>query len=202
MFHLLGTRRTERFIEEHLNLLVLHTVCMHGHGSLIDSDIQGDLLKALDHDLYNSGLGRWMGRKLIDSTLILGLNWMECVFLPPGSGLTDYLRFSVRCQLDALQKCRSSAVPKKSLKSLQKTLYKTRDRVLKDIAVADRGEALRMLQWLPFPVCAILRQEAVEALATDPEPGTGSRLTRVGGFGIHCLFLLFAPSSLHRTPGS
>lgn len=74
----------------------------------------------------------------------------------------------VVCQLDALRKCRTPAALEKALIRLPKTLYETYDRILAAIDEDDRRDALSLLQWLAFSVRTLSTDEAMDALATDP----------------------------------
>ncbi|KAF8485543.1 hypothetical protein JB92DRAFT_2836843 [Gautieria morchelliformis] len=78
----------------------------------------------------------------------------------------------VVCQLDSLRNCRSPHELQMALIDLPPTLYETYDRILL-IDERDKGNALKLLQWLAFSVDKVSFSEAVDVLATNPDTVNG-----------------------------
>ncbi|KAF8507874.1 hypothetical protein JB92DRAFT_2815068, partial [Gautieria morchelliformis] len=153
--HLLATSRYEQDIEKTLRDFVSHQVPMAE--SLVDGDIQVYVSRQMNDDPKFIRYSEEK-RQTIKTTLMDGAHGM--------------FRWVV-CQLDSLRNCRSPHELQMALIDLPPTLYETYDRILLRIDERDKGNALKLLQWLAFSVDKVSFSEAVDVLATNPDTVNG-----------------------------
>jgi len=75
----------------------------------------------------------------------------------------------IQCQLDTLQKSRTSKALKHALRALPAGLDETYDRILYSIPDEDHEHVLRMLHWLVVSERPLSFRELAEAIALNPE---------------------------------
>ncbi|KAF8512781.1 hypothetical protein JB92DRAFT_2669017, partial [Gautieria morchelliformis] len=151
--HLLATSRKEGDISKALSGLVSHDISMNK--SPVDRDIQVYVSRRLDIEFSMCSTEE---KEMVQSTLMKDAHGMFRL---------------VKCQLDALANCQSSAALEAALMHLPKTLYETYDRILEAINEVNRPDALRLLIWLAFSIRTLSIEEAVDVIATDPDAKKG-----------------------------
>ncbi|KAH0545421.1 hypothetical protein FGG08_000562 [Glutinoglossum americanum] len=146
--HILATSRKEIDIEEALEPLVTHQICIQGE--LVNADIELHIRERLRHD----------------PKLKWPLEIQEEIQEALVKGAQGMFRWVV-CQLDSLRRCRHINGLREALKTLPKTLDATYDRILVSVGEEDYQAAIGILQWLACSNRPLLLEEVAEAIAID-----------------------------------
>ncbi|KAG9762871.1 Pfs, NACHT and ankyrin domain protein, partial [Aureobasidium melanogenum] len=146
------TSRPERDIEESLvSWLGSHeTITLEDEA--VDADIKAYIYYRLETE---SRLSRWttMHEEIVD------------VLVKKAAGMFRW----VHCQIEELTKCLDKLAVRRVLQTLPKDLNETYDRILQDIPAARVSNAIKLLQLLTFTNRPLWVEEAVDAIATEPE---------------------------------
>ncbi|KAH9014779.1 hypothetical protein EDB84DRAFT_1635584 [Lactarius hengduanensis] len=156
--HICLTSRPEIDIRAALEPLALHPVSIH-EASGQKKDIE-DYIRSVVYADSDMAMRRWRDK---DKELVI-------------ETLTDRADGMFRwvfCQLEVLQHCLPQSI-RRTLNELPKSLDETYERVLKEIGMANRDHARRLLQCLTAATRPLRVEELAEILALDFEGAAGA----------------------------
>ncbi|KAH0556306.1 hypothetical protein GP486_005768 [Trichoglossum hirsutum] len=150
---LLVTSRLEHDIESEVGELA-HNNIVPIHSDLITDDIRAYIGKRVRE---GKGFMRWQTRPSIQREIESGV-------MEKTNGMFRW----AACQLDILENCPDRRMLRSTLASLPDTLHETYTRILRAIPSEYKQNATRILQFLVFSERPLRIEEAVDALAVDP----------------------------------
>ncbi|ODM15197.1 hypothetical protein SI65_09436 [Aspergillus cristatus] len=153
--HLLFTSRNEGAIEAHIAEWLTEEDKVYLKKDLVNIDIQTYIRGVLLHS--NGEFRRWSSAPTI-------LEEIETKLMEKANGMFQW----AACQIDILQECLNLPQLRKALSSLPRTLEETYSRILKSIKEEFRDDAIRLLQFLTHSKRPLTLDEAVDAIAVDP----------------------------------
>ncbi|KAN0138119.1 Ankyrin repeat-containing domain protein [Lactarius tabidus] len=155
--HICVTSRPEIDIRAALEPLAFHSVSIHDQiGQRKDIE---DYIRSVVHADSDAAIGRWRDR---DKALVIE------TLTKRADGMFRW----VFCQLEVLQHCFPQSI-RRTLNELPNSLDETYERVLKEIGMANRGHAHRLLQCLTVAIRPLRVDELAEILALDFDVAEG-----------------------------
>ncbi|KAI9435330.1 hypothetical protein H4582DRAFT_2100470 [Lactarius indigo] len=156
--HICITSRPEVDIRAALEPLALHAVSIHEESGQ-KKDIE-DYIRSVVYADSDTAMRRWRDK---DKELVIE------TLMDRADGMFRW----VFCQLEVLQHCLPQSI-RRTLNELPKSLDETYERVLKEIGMANRDHARRLLQCLTAAARPLRVEELAEILALDFDEAKGA----------------------------
>ncbi|KAH7080197.1 hypothetical protein BKA63DRAFT_541158 [Paraphoma chrysanthemicola] len=153
--HFLATSRPEHDIETKLNDLATEQNVIPIQGKLLDNDIHAYIRTRIR---VGHGLKRWRQHTAVQEEI-------EYALMQQANGMFRW----AACQLDALENCLDYRALTNALACVPRTLDETYSRILNAIPFEHKRYATLILQLLTFSERPIRIEEAVDAIAVEPD---------------------------------